>query len=993
SKAGAGDLTLGGGTAIDLNGTVDVDAGNLVIEDAASVAGDLLASGDVDLGAVAITFDGAAQRFDAEGGTLTTAGLTKTNAGNLTLGGGTAIDLNGTVDVDAGNLVIEDAFTAAGDLLASGEVKLGAAGTLEGGVAQRVDAEGGTLTTAGLTKTNAGNLTLGGGTAIDLNGTVDVDAGDLVLEDAFSAAGDLVASGDLDLGGLAVTLDGVVAQRLDAEGGTLTTDALSKAGAGDLTLGGGTAIDLNGTVDVDAGNLVIEDAASVAGDLLASGDVNLGAVAITLDGAAQRVDAEGGTLTTAGLTKTNAGNLTLGGGTAIDLNGTVDVDAGNLVIEDAFTAAGDLLASGDLTLTGAAGTLDGGVAQRVDAEGGTLRTDGLTKTGAGNLTLGGATALDLDGTIDVDNGNLFIEDAFSAAGDLIASGDVSLAAAATLDGAGAQLVDAGASLLAQSTLAKTAGTDLTLSGTVAIDLADDVAVAVGDLVVSEAFSAAGDLTAGTDVQLDGAGTLDGNATQRIAASGGTLSAADTLTKSGAGGDLELAAGGPGTPIALATTVTVSAGGGALVIENPFTLADGALSANGDVRFTGTGTASFTGAGAQFVIAGQGGAGSILDPGGMTLTKASGDLLLSSRDDIGASGAPLSVSVDSANGGLRITTQTTGSFVFVTSPETLRIDGIITVAGTDFLDIRTTGAGKALIFDGSDGYGAGVTDDQLTLFVSGDLTFQATPLNVDRIDARFGQDDAGATFANTVLLTGAAAPGFIAIGGGAGNDTFDVLADIDAQFVTLNGFGGNDTFNLAAAIDDGAGETVAFNGDGGDDHFDFADGFGVDTVDGGASDVDGDFLDLGDFLAPTGAITFTASGVDQGSAAFGAVTVVYTSVERLAAGASSADTLAAGALANASFTVTGSDQGTTSLLSGSAPSWQGIENLDGTAGNDTLSFSGGSATLAGAFSGGGGSDTISGTSVALAFEIGGGAGDGSDDGRVTSNSVQTTFIDV
>ena len=50
-----------------------------------------------------------------------------------------------------------------------------------------------------------------------------------------------------------------VLARVDAEGGTLTTTVLlNKTGAGNLTLGGGTAINLDATVDVDAGNLVIE---------------------------------------------------------------------------------------------------------------------------------------------------------------------------------------------------------------------------------------------------------------------------------------------------------------------------------------------------------------------------------------------------------------------------------------------------------------------------------------------------------------------------------------------------------------------------------------------------------------------------------------------------------------------------------------------------------------------------------------------------------------
>ncbi|MEQ8662230.1 MAG: filamentous hemagglutinin N-terminal domain-containing protein, partial [Gammaproteobacteria bacterium] len=163
--SGASAITLAAGTTLDVNdltvsvasltgstGTLDLGAG-----------GALTASGDIDLtGTTVLSAGGGDNRLDATGGTLVLDAFGKTDAGNLTLGGGTAIDLNGTVDVDAGNLVIEDAFTAAGDLLASGDVTLGAAGTLDGGVAQRVDAEGGTLTTAGLTKTGAGNLTLGG---------------------------------------------------------------------------------------------------------------------------------------------------------------------------------------------------------------------------------------------------------------------------------------------------------------------------------------------------------------------------------------------------------------------------------------------------------------------------------------------------------------------------------------------------------------------------------------------------------------------------------------------------------------------------------------------------------------------------------------------------------------------------------------------------------------------------------------------------------------
>jgi hypothetical protein len=501
---------LGGATGLDLNGTVDVNTGNLTVEDSFTAAGDLLGSGNVTLAGG--TLDGAAsQRVDAEGGALTAAStLTKNGAGNLNLGGAAGIDLNGTVDVNTGNLTVEDSFTAAGDLLGSGSVNV-ASGTLDGGASQRVDAEGGALIAGALTKNGAGNLTLGGATGLDLNGTVDVNTGNLTVEDTFTAAGNLLATGNVNLP--SGTLDGGASQRVDAEGGALSAGALTKSGNGDLVLAGATAIDLNGAVDVDADDLVIEDAFTAAADLTAASDVALQGAGTLDGGASQRVDAQTGVLTAAStLTKNGAGNLNLGGAAGIDLNGTVDVNTGNLAVENTFTAAGDLLASSSVSLAG--GTLYGPTSQRIDAEGGTLTASALTKNGAGNLTLGGATGLDLNGTVDVNTGNLAVEDTFTAAGDLLGSGNVTLPGG-TLDG-GAQRVDAeGGALDANGSLNKTTGGDLVLGGSTALLLGADVTTPGA--------------TGADSLRLEDAATLDGGS-QRIDAMTGTLNARETLSK-------------------------------------------------------------------------------------------------------------------------------------------------------------------------------------------------------------------------------------------------------------------------------------------------------------------------------------------------------------------------------------------------------------------------------------------------------------------------------
>jgi len=128
----------------------------------------------------------------------------------------------------------------------------------------------------------------------------------------------------------------------------------------------------------------------------------------------------------------------LTGTTSVDFAGTVDSQAAetnDLTVNSPTTAFHGNVGSTDL-ITDAPGTttvtqnvsattlirfqdpvtLDGVADQTIDAVAGTLDADGtLTKTGAGKLTLGGGTAIDLEGTVDVQGGELEIQDAFSAA--------------------------------------------------------------------------------------------------------------------------------------------------------------------------------------------------------------------------------------------------------------------------------------------------------------------------------------------------------------------------------------------------------------------------------------------------------------------------------------------------------------------------------------------------------------------------------------------------
>ena len=331
-----------------------------------------------------------------------------------------------------------------------------------------------------------------------------------------------------------VTADGNVNQFFDATTGTLTANnTICKTGRGNLTLAGGTAIDLNNSISVLPGSFVIQGAFTATNDLTASCNVTLSGIGI-LDGVAnQRIDAVAGILTISSTLTKATNNLTLGGGTVIDIDNTITVVTGSLTIEDAFYATNNLIAGGNITLSGAA-YLDGSGDQTIDAAGGTLTISSSLTKSTNNLTLGGDTAIHIDNTITVTGGSLTIKDAFCTTNNLIAGTDITLSGAAYLDGSGDQTIDAaGGTLTISSTLTK-ATNNLTLGGDTAIDLNGPVVVTAGSLTIQDAANIAANLTAGTGITLLGKATFDGIAAQAIDAGAGTLTANDTITKTGMG---------------------------------------------------------------------------------------------------------------------------------------------------------------------------------------------------------------------------------------------------------------------------------------------------------------------------------------------------------------------------------------------------------------------------------------------------------------------------
>jgi filamentous hemagglutinin family protein len=425
-----GDLAfVGGNVTADQNvsflgvsqvaGNVTATTGNAQFAGNTTLGGNVTAGNDVLFQANG-TFNGLGldQTVDAGGELRATGTLTSTLAGDLTLRGAAGIFLDDVVHVQDGNLTIENMFVALADLLASGDIELQGTGEFAG-VDQSVIAGGLLLALASLEKTQDGNLILqgdvvelqdllthsalgnidiSGPNGITLSNTVDVQGGNLTLEHAFTALGNLLASGAISLQG-AGTFSGV------------------------------------GDQDVIAGGLLEALAAlekDSAGNLLIQGDV---------------VDLQ------SLLTHIANGNITINGLNGIMLGDTVHAQSGNLTIEHAFSAVGHLLASGDIALQGNGNFIGLGVDQTVDAGGQLLAMGNLTSSELGDLILQGAGGIQLDGNVDVQDGGLHVVGNLTLNGDqILSTGDQTYDGAVMLGAGNKEILSSDGDIAFNSTI-------------------------------------------------------------------------------------------------------------------------------------------------------------------------------------------------------------------------------------------------------------------------------------------------------------------------------------------------------------------------------------------------------------------------------------------------------------------------------------------------------------------------------------------------------------
>ena len=279
STISSGTVAVSG--ASDIGGTVTT-TGSQSYTGAATISADLMSDVDIVFGST-VTANGIVNQTFAAGtggtGTLTAnSTITKTGTGRLTLGGATNIDLNGSVDVQGGNLALNDNASVA--------------------PGQTLRTSGDLIVAAGTTLTGEGDLTLiATGGSINGSGTIQANSGVGTQGDLTLRQGNSLNLANLTFGNQSTT--DLIAQSYN---GGVTIDKTKPVNAadqwqsiaamaqGDVVLSGNGDITTNAMTS-KAGNIEIE---SAAGDLILSGPLTAGTGGVSLISGAGKIYTPGG---------------------------------------------------------------------------------------------------------------------------------------------------------------------------------------------------------------------------------------------------------------------------------------------------------------------------------------------------------------------------------------------------------------------------------------------------------------------------------------------------------------------------------------------------------------------------------------------------------------------------------------------------------------------------------------------------------------------------
>ena len=526
-----GLLQLNNGAAIADTALVTLDQGTELVVVNSETIGNLAGTGTVSiLEEQTLTVDtGTAGTF---GGVIqgNNGGLTKLGAETLTLTGNNTY--TGTTTISGGTLQVGNG--GATGSLGTGNIVNNAALVFD-----RSDdiTVGNAISGSGtLTKQGAGRLTLSG--ANTYSGATHIDAGVLLLTGA-----------NLGNGAGAVTVAAGAALELAFAATPVNPMTISGAGSGaGAVVGVGANSSLDGTI-----TLAADAAIGVTGSniLNIGGNVVLGANTLTLSGAGTRfvtgnisgtgglTHAEGmtlfsGTGTYLGPTTLTGGTMVIRGGTAIQDQGAVIVNAGTLRVNLSETL-GSIAGAGAIQIDTSQTLTTGGNNATTSVSGVITGAGGLTKQGSGTLTLTGNNSY--TGATTITGGTLSLGN-MGGTGALAAASDITINSAGTLELARNDSVTIANTISGAGRIAVSGGGTTILSGA-STGFAGALDVTNGTARVTGSLGTGATVTVGATGILQGTGTIGGNVTVQ---DGGTLAAGASPGVLTVAGDLVLSSG-------------------------------------------------------------------------------------------------------------------------------------------------------------------------------------------------------------------------------------------------------------------------------------------------------------------------------------------------------------------------------------------------------------------------------------------------------------------
>ncbi|MGJ7603193.1 autotransporter-associated beta strand repeat-containing protein [Variovorax sp. LT1R20] len=602
---------FGTGTLTGSGGAMQAAVNGLTLGQNVNLTSGLIVQGDNSF-TLGGTVSGGGGLIKNGTGTLTLNGINNfsggfaLNGGGVTLGNASA--LGSGLFLVSGNVDLNTFFT--GTL--NNQVQLNGALTLDGTGTLTFGAPisgAGSLTTNGnlalaASNTYGGGTTMGGG-RLDVGSNTALGTGDLTI----NGASVLTGAAGVTLANN-VVLNNTLNFGAAGSGGALTLNG-TISGAGGISLAGAPGLTLNGANTFTGGfNLG-------AGTLTVGNDKALGQAGVTVSGPSSLESNKAVSL--ANDFRLNAA-LAVGGASDLALNGAITGLRG-------LTKSG----TGRLTL-GGANSFSGGV----NLQGGALRVGTDTSLGGGDLTVSGTTALDASAAVNLGNAVVL-----NAGLDIGGANDIGLGGVIT--GTGPLSYSGSGTLTLANANFWTGGTTLK-SGT--LNVGDNFALGQGALAVTgnanlranvpgTVLGNALTLGAGTTLNVDGSnplaliGTIDGGGALALSGPGAVvLAGANTYS----GGTTV-----SGTTLGVINPAGSATGSGAVQVQ-----AGGALVGNGSIA----GTVSV---GSGLLEPGLGGAGT-LTVGGLNL--AAGSVLNYELGEAGVAGGTFNDLIN-VNGNLQL----------------------------------------------------------------------------------------------------------------------------------------------------------------------------------------------------------------------------------------------------------------------------------------------------------------------------------------------------